>query len=156
MEILEIQKQCMEDSERWFPGVAHNLPYMTIAITGELGEFCNILKKVERGSIVLTEESHTELAFELCDVFIYLCNMAAVMNVDLGKMYELKREFNEKRFGAGSSDSPSEHVGADDDDEVPDGATSFMPISKLSEPLQGRKGLQDPGQWSGGGSFDVV
>jgi len=138
MEVIDIQKQCLEDSETWFPDVAHNLGYMTIAITGELGEFCNLYKKIERGTYEHTEETHVELAMELCDVFIYLCNMAAIMNVDLGKLYKIKRHFNETRFGAGSSDSPREHAGPDSNESVPDGPSPFVPVSKLSEPLQGR------------------
>lgn len=141
MRIAEIQAQCLEDSERWFPEVAHNLGYMLIAMTGEVGEFCNLFKKLERGSLELTEETHVELAMELTDVFIYMCNMAQVMNIDLEKTYMLKRDFNEKRFGAGSSDHADEYVGPNDDDEVPDGAASFVPISDVLKPLQGGKGL---------------
>jgi NTP pyrophosphatase (non-canonical NTP hydrolase) len=139
MEIVDIQQQCLDDSERWFPDVAHSLGYMTIAITGELGEFCNLFKKIERGSIELTEEVHVELAFELCDVFIYLMNMAAIMNVDMEVMYQLKREYNEKRFSAGSPDNADGDVGTDGDDEVSDGTTSFVPISDVLKPLQGGK-----------------
>lgn len=98
MSIDEIIKQCMEDSEKYFPGKSKDLLYMVVALTGELGEFCNILKKVERGSIELTPAVHLELSMELVDVFIYLCNCAGIMNVDLGAGYEAKKQYNDERF----------------------------------------------------------
>lgn len=139
MSLLDIQTQCLENSERWFPDTAHNLGYSLIALMGELGEFANLFKKVERGSLELTKEVHVELCFELTDVFIYLANMAAIMNFDLEEAYKVKQQYNEERFGAGSPNHPDEHVGSDSTDEVSDGASSFVSISDVSKPLQGRQ-----------------
>jgi len=54
------------------------------AITGELGEAANIIKKVKRGDISL-EEARPEIAKELADVQIYLDILAKQCGVDLGK-----------------------------------------------------------------------
>jgi NTP pyrophosphatase (non-canonical NTP hydrolase) len=89
----------MQDSETWFPEQAHDLVFMALAMAGEVGEFCNVLKKIERGSLEHDPESHLSLAMELTDVFIYMANIAAVLNIDLGKAYDQKREFNAERFG---------------------------------------------------------
>lgn len=154
MDVVEIQKQCFEDSERWFPDVSRDLGYMVIALVGEVGEFANLYKKIERGTLELNEDTHVELAMELCDVFIYLCNMAAIMNVDLGKLYHVKRQFNEERFGAGSSDHADSGTGTDVNDEVSNDSASFVPVGDVSQPLQRGAVVQDSGQRSGGGSDD--
>lgn len=101
--IAEIQKQCFEDSEAWFPNQSRDLVFMTVAMTGELGEFANIVKKLERGSIEYTQETVDLLREELCDVFIYLCNTAVLLDCHLGKMYDVKREKNVGRFGNDSN-----------------------------------------------------
>src|SRR3990167_10492829 len=66
-------------------GVCKNWNHLhfTMAVTGELGELCNILKKVERGSYTM-EEKKQEIADELADIQIYLDNLATSLGVDLG------------------------------------------------------------------------
>ena len=98
--VIGIQEQCLSDSERWFPDVAHDLIHHALSMAGEVGEFCNLLKKIERGSLRHDNESHLELAMELTDVFIYLMNIAAVMNIDIGEAYDYKRKVNIDRFGS--------------------------------------------------------
>ena len=69
------------------------------AITGELGEAANIIKKIRRGDFTL-EEVRDELAKELADVQIYLDLLAMSAGVDLGQATMDK--FNEvsKRVGS--------------------------------------------------------
>lgn len=53
------------------------------AVTGELGELANVLKKVKRGDFT-KEEAHISIAHELADVQIYLDILAFRCGVDLG------------------------------------------------------------------------
>lgn len=54
------------------------------ALIGELGEYANLRKKVERGDFAL-EEARPKLAEELADAVIYLDLLAAQLGIDLGK-----------------------------------------------------------------------
>lgn len=54
------------------------------AVTGELGEAANILKKVRRGDMTL-DEARPMLAKELADVQTYLDLLAAAAGIDLGQ-----------------------------------------------------------------------
>jgi len=105
MTLKDITQQCIDDSEEWFPNTAHDLGFLTIAMVGEVGEFANWIKKGMRGDYSIEDEDyHRELAVELTDVFIYLMNIAAVLGIDMGKMYQIKREFNDERFGKATKD----------------------------------------------------
>ena len=53
------------------------------AILGELGEFANIIKKVERGDFTIAEVRQ-ELAHELADIQTYLDITAYQCGIDLG------------------------------------------------------------------------
>lgn len=54
------------------------------AVTGELGEYANLRKKVERGDLTI-DEARASLADELADVVIYLDILASQIGVDLGE-----------------------------------------------------------------------
>ena len=54
------------------------------AVSGELGELNNIVKKVKRGDFTL-DEARAEIAREMADVIIYLDLMAAQARIDLGQ-----------------------------------------------------------------------
>lgn len=99
MTIEEIIIQCHYDSLSWFPAIARDLPHHALSLCGEVGEFANILKKVERGSLEFNEETRMAMSSELADIFIYLCDCAAILNIDLEKAYQLKRKENIGRFG---------------------------------------------------------
>jgi NTP pyrophosphatase (non-canonical NTP hydrolase) len=62
------------------------------AVTGELGEAANLIKKIERGDFTL-EEARVELAKELSDIVTYLDILAFRADIDLGKAVISK--FNE-------------------------------------------------------------
>ena len=112
--IREMISQCMTDSEEMFPDTAHDLSYHTVSLAGEVGEFCNQLKKVMRGSIKM-EDAYPELQSELVDVLIYVCTIAGLLRIDLGVEYDIKRAFNVRRFtndaGAGGTDSSADGEG---------------------------------------------
>ena len=99
--LYNIVVECIEDSNRWFPqAVNSGIPGMTICMAGELGEFANMVKKITRGSLNPDDPTVMHaLRLELVDLFIYLCNTAAMLQLDLAATYKTKREFNEARFG---------------------------------------------------------
>jgi NTP pyrophosphatase (non-canonical NTP hydrolase) len=101
-ELVRYIEQCSSDSERWFPGTRDDLPFMVLALAGEVGELANIVKKIERGTLSKKDAAvRRELAMEATDVFIYLMNVFKLLGVDPGKAYEQKRSINERRFGNG-------------------------------------------------------
>ena len=92
--------QCVQDSERWFGDTtAESVPHHALSMAGEVGEFCNIVKKIERGSLKLEDATTRHaLAMELTDVLVYLLNIAGLLGVDLEKSYDHVRALNEERF----------------------------------------------------------
>lgn len=97
---IELQQEVMADSLAWFPTseLHKDLVFNALAMAGEVGEFCNILKKCERGDFAITPAVAVELAMEMADVYIYLMQCANILNIDLDKVYAEKREINVKRF----------------------------------------------------------
>lgn len=69
------------------------------AVTGELGEYANLRKKVERGDLTI-EEARPLLADELADVVIYLDILAAQLNVNLGEAVMEKWNRTSRKVGA--------------------------------------------------------
>ena len=70
------------------------------AVVGELGEYANLRKKVERGDYTL-EEALPSLADELADVVIYLDLLAYQMNIDLGQAVHDKWNRKSEQIGYG-------------------------------------------------------
>lgn len=97
-DLLGMVHQCRLDTRRWFPNQEEDLGFLGLALAGEVGELCNIIKKVERGTLTL-EEARAEMGEEAVDVLIYLCNIFAALGVDPTKIYATKRRKNENRFG---------------------------------------------------------
>jgi NTP pyrophosphatase (non-canonical NTP hydrolase) len=75
---------------------------MTIALTGELGEFANVIKKIDRDRKALGEEASKEridkLKEELTDCFIYMIILSNILEMDIEKQFLSKVRLNEKRF----------------------------------------------------------
>lgn len=69
-----------------------------MAVTGELGEFANLRKKVLRGDIDIVD-AKPELAKELADVVIYLDILAFRMGIDLGDAVRDKWNEVSRRVG---------------------------------------------------------
>lgn len=76
---------------RWHPGGIQDwsLSDWAVATAGEMGEACNIVKKLNRerdglaGNSVSAEQLQADLADELADIAIYLDIFAAAAGVDL-------------------------------------------------------------------------
>jgi NTP pyrophosphatase (non-canonical NTP hydrolase) len=80
--IKEIQLQIDRLNEKYFDSQTYaDVPFITISLAGEVGEVCNEIKKISRGS---DPKRHVrELSQELADVFVYLVMLARVMDIDL-------------------------------------------------------------------------
>lgn len=98
----KLSLQCLQDGERWFgdvPNIAQGLGHHSLALAGEVGEFCNIVKKIDRHSLDINDAStRYKLAMELTDAYIYILNLAGIIHIDLERSYEVKRTENNKRF----------------------------------------------------------
>lgn len=70
------------------------------AVTGELGEAANIIKKVDRGDLTLAEAKPL-LAKEFADIVTYLDILAMRAGIDLGKA--TMEKFNEVSIRVGSN-----------------------------------------------------
>ncbi len=83
-------------------GVLERLKYVTIALSGEVGEFANILKKVLRKDFPAGKMPDGDklegLREELTDVFIYTIIASRILKLDLEKAYFKKIEELEERF----------------------------------------------------------
>lgn len=67
-----------DDGSDWTPAQWYQ------AASGEMGEYANLRKKVERGDMTL-DEARPLLADELADVIIYLDILAHQLGIDLGE-----------------------------------------------------------------------
>lgn len=70
-----------------------------VAVTGEIGEAANVLKKVRRGDLTL-DEARSMLTQEFADVVIYLDLLSAQAGIDLGEA--VMETFNAKSVKVGS------------------------------------------------------
>jgi len=73
------------------------LEHSVVCLVGELGEFANTLKKVNRGDSSY-QDARVNLEEELTDVFIYLMQIANQMGVNLEESYLRKLAKNRERF----------------------------------------------------------
>ena len=73
------------------------LEHSVVCLVGELGEFANILKQVNRGDTPY-QNARPHLEEELTDVFIYLMQIANQMGINLEESYLRKLDKNQERF----------------------------------------------------------
>ncbi len=107
-EIQKIQKDFDKEYFRKFWEIndektfIERLQYLTVALTGEMGEFANIVKKISRDfenlNDSISEERRQALIEEIVDCFIYIIITANLLEVDLEEEYMKKLEKNKKRF----------------------------------------------------------
>lgn len=87
-------------AKRWAPWSPEDLRFLSLALAGEVGEFCNLIKKAWRGDITKKKRRRwkAETREELADIRIYLELVARAMDVDLDdavreKLPELRRRW---------------------------------------------------------------
>lgn len=97
-----LAKQALEDSQRWFPGIAQSIDHMVLCTCGEVGEMANALKKGLR-TPDRYDQAINEVIKESIDVFIYLLNIWAILGIDPAHELAIKRALNEERFGDAQS-----------------------------------------------------
>lgn len=73
------------------------LSFLMVAMTGELGETANIIKKVIRGDCSL-ESRRKDIEEEITDLFIYIIKFAYQMDIDIESKFVEKLEYNKERF----------------------------------------------------------
>lgn len=104
----QLRDQCIADSQKWFPKTGatvgtssiEQLKHHALAMAGEVGEFANLVKKIDRGDKSLQDELvRFDMKDELTDVLIYLLNLAGMLEVDLLQAFINKRKRNNERFG---------------------------------------------------------
>lgn len=104
--LYELVVQCLEDSETWWgdTGVSNDVVHLALSLAGEVGEFCNIIKKVQRGSLDPDQpEIQLAIRMELTDIFVYLLNLVGIFGFDLTAAFQMKRQENIERFTAARS-----------------------------------------------------
>jgi NTP pyrophosphatase (non-canonical NTP hydrolase) len=75
-----------------------------VGLVGEVGEFANLLKKIDLGRITpgykapSLNEGRDALREELADVAIYLLRLSTVMGVDLEEAILEKIQVNDQRY----------------------------------------------------------
>ena len=73
------------------------LEHLAVCLTGEIGEFCNLLKKVVRGDVELSKIK-SNMGEELADCFIYLMKISNQFNVDIESEFIKKVNDNKNRY----------------------------------------------------------
>lgn len=103
MHLNDIQFIERNDSTHYFPDLDHDgLLYLATALSGEVGEACNLIKKWHRDGWD-NEKISLELGSELPDILIYLVMLADAAGISLQAAYETKKRFNNERFGRGKA-----------------------------------------------------
>ena len=98
----EFAKVNRERVEEWHStvGTEWDASDWAVAVTGEWGQACNLLKKLKRGELGLAgnkaeetfQQLHTDLGEEMADTLTYLFCLADAVGVDLPK--EVRDKFN--------------------------------------------------------------
>lgn len=97
MHLKDIQEREASDSADYFPRLRQDPLYLGIALAGETGEVCNKIKKWARDEWT-DKELAEEVKDELADILIYLVMLADELELDLEKEWEVKKEYNDRRY----------------------------------------------------------
>lgn len=101
-DLYQLADKCMADSKRWFPDSHADLSMYALGIAGEAGEVADLVKKIARGSLTVTE-AIDDLREELIDVLIYILCVGNLLHIDWDVEYAKKFQINEMRFGNGKA-----------------------------------------------------
>lgn len=103
-ELADIQRQFDQQHEsdfQWDATISQdNIPmlgFTLLALSGEVGEASNLVKKIWRGDCFLYEKQ-AELQEEIADIFAYLLKLTYQLGVDLEGAYLEKNRKNYERF----------------------------------------------------------
>jgi NTP pyrophosphatase (non-canonical NTP hydrolase) len=96
-----LERQCIQDTEDWFGDspVAFSLVHHSLSMCGEAGEYANLIKKIDRGSLDYGDAKvRYELMMEHADMMTYLFNLGGIMGANAYLAYKKKRAQNVERF----------------------------------------------------------
>ena len=89
MDIKKFQDLNDHRSKKWHRGIEWDLSKWALALAGESGEACNVVKKINRvrDGIQIKNETEDELmemlGYELADVVMQACLLASSAGIDL-------------------------------------------------------------------------
>ena len=111
MDIKDIQKMQKEFDLEYFPkfwelntveDFMNSLKHVAIGLAGEVGEFSNLVKKLDRRIMNLggevNEEYLKKLRNEVTDIFIYVLIAANLLEMNLDDAFLKKIKYNRERF----------------------------------------------------------
>lgn len=75
-----------------------NKPLECMLMAEEVGELFSAIRKNMKGGTIGTGSIAGNVKLELADVFIYLCSIANLHNIDLEDVFREKEEINKKRI----------------------------------------------------------
>lgn len=102
MDILEQLKNKSKERQCYYDAKSWSLPEWGNATAGEVGELCNVIKKIHRGDFTLEEANDKNLlAYEAADVVIYLDLLCQQAGIDLS--IAIKSKFNKSSDEKGCS-----------------------------------------------------
>jgi NTP pyrophosphatase (non-canonical NTP hydrolase) len=73
--------------------------HFALGLAGEVGELINLIKKVNRDPNAKFQDQYDEIRLEMADILIYLCDLAAVLQISLGRAITDKRKILVERWG---------------------------------------------------------
>lgn len=101
MDILKQLQKASKKRQYIFNDKDWTLPEWGLATAGEVGELCNVIKKIHRGDMTLQEANEKELiADEAADVVIYLDLLCQKAGIDLGTAIVNKFNKSSEKYGS--------------------------------------------------------
>ena len=90
--------------KQWEAGAIFTIEYLGCALAGEVGEACNIIKKItrERLGAVGSRANTSQLAEELADVIIYTDLIARKADIDLAAAIRAKFNATSVKYDLGA------------------------------------------------------
>ena len=91
----------VDRQKEWDPDDKITLTYRATELAGELGEACNVIKKLERERLGIrgTRDTKEHLAEELADVIICVDLLAMSAGIDLGASVRNKFNATSEKYG---------------------------------------------------------
>lgn len=76
----------------------HETPtYAALAMAGEVGELCNLLKKELRSGGKI--DNQKEISMEIPDILFYLIQFATDRHIDIDEVWKTKMKHNSAKYG---------------------------------------------------------
>lgn len=82
---------------RWFGGDSD--VWIALALAGEVGEVCNLIKKENRKTAPAPRFLQEQVAEELVDVLFYVARLLDARGIDLQAAWRLKMAENDRKYG---------------------------------------------------------